>query len=160
VFGAIWLHDKSKGGYKPVRNRGLSAESILRKLLPYYRPGWRFALVYVAWTFLSRWHDTRGLERAADHERARADAKIVEMYGSGNLKILHFYVTPGVILRGERASLLWCLEREDRCIDPAVELLKPSISRCLEISPSADTRYKLTATTSPDTAPRRQSWCA
>ena len=124
----------------------MSAESILRKLLPYSSAGLVIALLYVAWTFLSRWHDTRGLERAAEHEKARADAKIVEMYGSGNLKILHFYVTPGVILRGQKGLLCYGVSNANTVrIDPGVEPLKPSISRCLEISPAANTRYKLTA---------------
>jgi len=124
----------------------LSAESIVRKLLPYSSAGLAIALLYVAWTFLSRWHDTRGLERAAEHEKARADAKIVEMYGSGNLKILHFYVTPGVILRGRKGLLCYGVSNAQAVrIEPEIEPLKPSISRCLEIAPWVDTRYKLTA---------------
>jgi len=124
----------------------LSAESILRKLLPYSSAGLVIALLYVAWTFLSRWHDTRGLEGAAEREKARADAKIVEMYGSGNLKILHFYVTPGVIPHGRKGLLCYGVSNANTVrIDPGIEPVKPSISRCLEISPAADTRYKLTA---------------
>ena len=124
----------------------MSAESILRKLLPYSSAGLVIALLYVGWTFLSRWHDTRGLERAAEHEKARADAKIVEMYGSGNLKILHFYVIPGVIPHGQKGLLCYGVSNANTVrIDPGVEPVKPSISRCLEISPAADTRYKLTA---------------
>ena len=124
----------------------MSAESILRKLLPYSSAGLVIAILYVAWTFLSRWHDTRGLESAAEREKARADAKIVEMYGSGNLKILHFYVTPGVILRGQKGLLCYGVSNAKTVrIDPGVEPLKPSISRCLEIAPAADTRYTLAA---------------
>jgi hypothetical protein len=124
----------------------LSAESILRKLLPYSSAGLVIAILYVAWTFLSRWQDTRGLQGVAEREKARADAKIVEMYGSGNLKILHFYVTPGVILRGQKGLLCYGVSNAKTVrIDPGVEPLKPSISRCLEISPAADTRYTFAA---------------
>ncbi len=124
----------------------MSAESILRKLLPYSSAGLIIALLYVAWTFLSRWQDTRGLERAAEHEKAKADAKIVEMYGSGNLKILHFYVTQGVIPRGQKGLLCYGVSNATAVrIDPGVEPVKPSIGRCLEISPAANTRYTLTA---------------
>ena len=124
----------------------MSAESILRKLLPYSSAGLVIALLYVAWTFLSRWHDTRGLERYAEHEKARADAKIVEMYGSGNLKILNFYVTPGVILRGQKGLLCYGVSNAQTVrIEPGVEPVKPSISRCIEIAPRKDTEYKLTA---------------
>ena len=124
----------------------MSAESTLRKLLPYTSAGLAISLVYVAWTFFSRWHDTRALERAADAEKARANAKIVEMYGSGNLKILHFYATPGVIPRGGKGLLCYGVSNAKTVrIEPGVEPLKPSISRCLEISPAADTRYSFTA---------------
>jgi hypothetical protein len=124
----------------------LSTESTLRKLLPYSSAGLVIAILYVAWTFLSRWHDTSAVERAADAERAKADAKIVEMYGSGNLKILHFYVTPAVIARGRKGLLCFGVANAKTVrIDPGVEPLKPSISRCIEISPTADTRYTFTA---------------
>ena len=124
----------------------MSAESTLRKLLPYSSAGLVIAILYVVWTFFSRWHDTSALERAANAERARADAKIVEMYGSGNLKILHFYATPGLIARGGKGLLCYGVANAKTVrVDPGVELLKPSISRCLEISPAADTRYTFTA---------------
>ena len=58
----------------------MSAESTLRKLLPYSSAGLVIAILYVAWTFFSRWHDTSAVVRTADAERARADAKIVEDY--------------------------------------------------------------------------------
>ena len=124
----------------------MSAESTLRKLLPYSSAGLVIAILYVAWTFFSRWHDTRALGRAAGVEKAKADAKIVEMYGSGKLKILHFYVTPGIIARGRKGLLCYgVVNAKSVRIEPGIEPLKPSISRCLEISPVADTRYTFTA---------------
>ena len=124
----------------------MSAERILRKLLPYSSAGLVIAILYVGWTFFSRWHYTSALERAANAERARADAKIIEMYGSGNLKILHFYATPGLIPRGRKGLICYgVVNAKTVRIDPGVEPLKPSISRCLEISPAADTRYTFTA---------------
>jgi len=114
--------------------------------LPYSSAGLVIAVLYVAWTFFSRWHDTSALERAANAERARADAKIVEMYGSGSLKILHFYATPGMIARGRKGLICYGVANAKTVrIDPGIEPLKPSISRCLEISPAADTRYTFTA---------------
>jgi hypothetical protein len=124
----------------------LNAERTLRKLLPYSSAGLVIAILYVAWTFFSRWHDTRSVERVADVERARADAKIVEMYGSGNLKIMHFYAIPGLISRGQKGLICYGVANAKTVrIDPGVEPLKPSISRCLEISPATDTRYTFTA---------------
>src|SRR5207245_765395 len=85
-------------------------------------------------------------QSAADAERARANLKIVEMYGSGNLKILNFYATPGAIPRGQKGLICYGVSNAKSVrIDPGVEPLAPSISRCIEIRPAADTKYTLTA---------------
>ena len=124
----------------------MSAESTLRKLLPYSSAGLAIAILYVAWTFFSRWHNSSAVERTKDAEKARANAKIVEIYGNGNLKIMHFYGMPGVIRRGHKGLLCYGVANAKTVrIDPVVEPVKPSISRCIEISPTADTEYKFTA---------------
>jgi len=124
----------------------LSVESTLRKLLPYSSAGLVIAILYVAWTFFSRWHNTSSVERTANAEKARANAKIVEIYGNGSLKIMHFYAMPGVIRRGQKGLLCYGVANAKTVrIDPGVEPVKPSISRCLEISPAADTEYTFTA---------------
>jgi len=120
--------------------------SVIRKLLPYTSATLCLALLYVAWTFFSRWSDDKSRAQAAEAERARANARIVEMYGSGRLKILDFYATSGVIRRGERTLLCYGVANAAAVrIEPAVEALKPSLGRCVEISPAEDTRYTLTA---------------
>src|SRR5207302_3112099 len=40
VFGAIWLHDKSKGGYKPVRIGDRAPKVFFGSCCPTRRPGW------------------------------------------------------------------------------------------------------------------------
>jgi len=124
----------------------LSLESTLRKLLPYTTAGVVIALLYVGWIFFSRWNDNHEIERAAEDQKARANAKIVDMYGSGKLKILNFYVTPGVIIKGTKGML--CYGVSDAVtvrIEPRVEDVKPALSRCVEIAPVKDTEYKITA---------------
>jgi hypothetical protein len=124
----------------------VSAESAIRKLLPYTSAGLAIAILYVGWTFLSRWNDNRSRDRAADAERSKADAKIVEMYGSGNLKILNFYATPGVLKRGQKGLICYGVSNAKTVrIEPGVEPVTPSISRCVEIAPGADTKYTLAA---------------
>ncbi|HTM47781.1 MAG TPA: hypothetical protein VL285_03830 [Bryobacteraceae bacterium] len=124
----------------------MSAESFFRKLLPYTSAGLAIAVLYVAWVFVSRWTGNRSGQQTAEAEKAKADARIVEMYGSGKLKILHFYVTPGVIRKGQKALMCYGVANARSVkIEPGVERLVPSINRCLEIAPAADTRYTLTA---------------
>ena len=124
----------------------MSLGSILRKLLPYTTAALCVALMYVAWVFFSRWNSNRAIERAAEAQKARANARIVEMYGSGELKILSFYAVPGIVRRGQKGLLCYGVSSAHSVrIEPGVEPLKPSISRCVEISPATDTRYTLTA---------------
>src|SRR5436190_1813875 len=111
----------------------MSAESTLRKLLPFTTVGLALALLYVGWTFYSRWNYARAAKQAAEHERAKANAKIVEMYGSGNLKILNFYATPGILRRGQKGLVCYGVSNATTVrIEPGVEALKPSMSRCVE----------------------------
>jgi len=118
----------------------LRAEGIIRKLLPYTSAALALAVLYVAWTFFSRWNDNRARERAAEAEKAKADAKIVEMYGSGNLKILNFYGSPGVIRRGGKWLLCYGVANAKTVrIEPGIEALATSISRCVAISPAKET---------------------
>jgi hypothetical protein len=116
---------------------------LIRKVL-WFTMG--LAGLYLAWTFYSRWNQNREVERAAEAERAKANAKIVELYGSGSLKILNFYTTKGTIDRGEKTLLCYGVSNAAVVhIEPGVEPLKPSLSRCIEIAPRQDTQYTLTA---------------
>ena len=124
----------------------MRTESIVRKLLPYTTAGVVIALLYLGWTFFSRWNDNRSIEQSAADQKARADAKVVEMFGSGKLKILNFYVAPGVILRGQKGMLCYGVSNAQTVrIEPEVEPVKPALSRCVEIAPKRDTEYKITA---------------
>jgi hypothetical protein len=119
--------------------------SLIRKLLPYTSATLVLALIYLAWTFYSRWNNTRSLQQAVDIERAKADAQIVKMY-TGDLKILSFYTPAGTIRRGEKTLLCYGVASAAKVrIEPGVEPLKPSLSRCVEVSPAKNTLYTLTA---------------
>jgi hypothetical protein len=118
---------------------------LIRRLLPFTTAALVLALLYVAWTFYSRWNRNRSIEEAAQAEKARANAEIVRKY-AGELKILSFYTTAGTIRRGEKTLLCYGVVSAAKVrIEPAVEPVKPSLSRCVEVSPAADTSYTLTA---------------
>jgi hypothetical protein len=118
---------------------------LLRRLLPYTTATLVLALLYVAWTFYSRWNRNRNIEQAAEAQKARANAEIVSKY-AGDLKILSFYTTAGNIRRGEKSLLCYGVASAVTVrIDPGVEPVKPSLSRCVEVSPAENTQYTLTA---------------
>ena len=104
------------------------------------------AALYVGWVFFSRWNENRRAEQEAEAARARDNAKIVEMFGSGDLKILNFYASAGTIRHGEKTLLCYGVSNATTVrIEPGVEPLKPSLSRCVPATPAEDTQYTLTA---------------
>ena len=124
----------------------MRAVNVIRKLLPYTTALLVLAVLNLAWTFYSRWNNKRAIEQAAETAKAQADAQIVKMYASGNLKIHNFYATPGIIHRGEKGLICYGVSDATTVrIEPGVEPVKPSLSRCVEISPKEDTRYTIAA---------------
>lgn len=119
---------------------------LIRRLLPYTSIALGIAVLYAAWTIVSRRMENRRLEEAAQARRMEAYKRDVQMYGSGQVKILSFYATPAPLVRGSKARLCYgvAYARTVR-IEPPVERVWPSLSRCLEIAPKKDTRYTLTA---------------
>jgi len=121
-------------------------ERLIRRLLPYSSVAVIVALAYVGWIFVSRSMAHRASERAAEAERAKADQKIVQAYGDGHVKVLSFYASPATLKRGEKGLLCYGVANAKTVrIEPKMEPVHPSLSRCLEIRPEAETRYTLTA---------------
>ncbi len=61
-------------------------------------------------------------------------------------RILQFYAAPNVATPGQPASLCYGVENATAVkLDPPVEELRPSFSRCFPVSPAKDTTYTLTA---------------
>ena len=127
----------------PVEKRSMQ---VLRKVLPYTTAAVVLGALYTAWVFTSRWNVNRRMERAAAAQQAKFDREITEAYGSGQLKILSFYASPGMIRRGEKALLCYGVANAKAVrLDPAVERVWPSASRCFPVMPDRDIRYTLTA---------------
>jgi len=127
----------------PDDNRSMQ---VLRKVLPYTTAGVVLGALYVTWVFASRWNDNRRSEQAAAAQRSKLDREITELYGTGRLKILSFYATPGLIRRGEKALLCYgVVNARTVRLDPPAERIWPSASRCFTVIPNRETRYTLTA---------------
>ena len=119
--------------------------SLIRKLLPYTSATFVLALLYLSWTFYSRWNNSHSLQKAAEAEKAKADAQIVKTY-AGELKILNFYTPAGTIRHGAKALLCYSVAGAAKVrIEPGVEPLQPSLSRCVEVAPAKNTLFTLTA---------------
>ena len=120
--------------------------TVLRKLLPYTTAGVIIAMLYVGWIFFSRWQLERETQRrAAEHKREEAQ-KVVEAYGGGNVKILAFNATPGIVRPGATATLCYGVSNAKTVrIEPEVKDIWPSMNRCVDIAPKKDTTYTITA---------------
>jgi hypothetical protein len=120
---------------------------MIQRLLPVTSIALVLALVYAGWTLMSRRQANRASERAAATERAKADQQIVKMYGDGHLKILAFYASPASLKRGEKGLVCYGVANAKVVrIEPDVEPVSPSMSRCVAIvGPARETQYTLTA---------------
>ena len=121
--------------------------SRLRALLPVTTVALIIAILYVAWTFYSRYEANRKAEADAHNraaERNRHDVQ--QLLGSGDLSIRTLTIDKASIRTGETAQLCYSVAAATAVkIDPPVADLKPSYLHCLEIAPRATTTYTLTA---------------
>jgi len=103
-------------------------------------------VLYLGWTFYSR-KSANGEFAERIQERKSSDAqKTIDAYGGDKLTILAFYGMPGTINRGKSAQLCYGVSNaKDVRIDPPVDYVWPSLSRCVNISPTRDTEYTLIA---------------
>ncbi len=118
----------------------------IRTLLPYTSIAVLLAMLYAGWTLWSR-HSANA--RAVEQQRAEEahrDADITRIYGNGAVKIMSFYASPSSVRPGEKALLCYGVSNAKTVtIEPHLDDVSPSISRCLEIHPRQNTEYKLTA---------------
>jgi hypothetical protein len=124
-------------------------KSVFRNPLLYSSIVVFLGLVYLGWVFLSRWETNREFERRAEEKAAQKradDLRGVDLAGGDRFEILNFYITPGVIKRGEEARLCYGVSNTKTVkLDPPADSMWPSLSRCIYVSPKKDTTYTLTA---------------
>ena len=106
--------------------------------------------IYLGWVYFSRWSENHALtERLEEHKEAQARAQasaMLKAYGGERLTILAFYASPPGIRRGQKAQLCYGVSNSRSVrIEPPVENVWPSLSRCVEVSPRTDTVYRLIA---------------
>lgn len=107
-------------------------------------------LLYLGWTFLSRWQSDKQLEQQNKQQQAEKrraeDERSIETLGGDRFEILNFYISPGEIRRGETAELCYGVSNAKSVqLEPSTESMWPSLNRCFEIAPKKDTTYTLTA---------------
>ena|SRR5437867_1898444 len=109
------------------------------RLLRYRYIPLAIALLYLGWTFYERgtaWKP-RPRPAAAYKDYAGWD-------GTTTVKVLQFYTTSGLLTEGEKATVCYGVANAKTVrLDPPVESLSPSLSRCFFVAPERDTRYTL-----------------
>jgi hypothetical protein len=121
-------------------------ESILRRVIPFMGVAIVIAALYVAWTFYSRWNSNQEAERARSDKEVADARRTVELMGNGEFKIMSFYAVPMGIRRGEHSTMCFGVSAAKSIkIEPEVEPVKPTLTRCLPVSPKKTTEYTLTA---------------
>ena len=103
------------------------------------------SVLFLGWVLLSRGPAaTQPAAPVAAPARKTDDA--VAFYGNGQLKVLSFYASPVEVRRGSRALVCYGVSNASAVrIEPALGETWPSTSRCLEVTGTKDTEYKLTA---------------
>lgn len=120
---------------------------IIRKLLPFTSIALVLAVLYVGWMFYSRWEENRELERKRSEAAAQNAKEVVQELGGSELKILSLSLDRGLIRRGEKLTLCYGVANAKKVkIDPPPkDETWPSMQRCVEVAPTRDTTYTLTA---------------
>jgi hypothetical protein len=97
------------------------------------------SVLYTGWVFWQR----HSAENAPPPARVERDP--LAQYGK-ELKILQFYAPQGEIAAGQKALLCYGVVNATAVrLEPPVETVWPSVSRCFEVRPAKTTRYTLTA---------------
>jgi hypothetical protein len=103
------------------------------------------SMLYTGWVFWQR-HNTE-----TQSKPLRVERDPLAEYGKA-LKILQLYTTSGEIQAGQKALLCYGVVNATAVrLDPPVEKVWPSVSRCFEVMPTRTTRYTLTAEGADDT---------
>ena len=118
----------------------------LRRLMPYLGLLIVAGLIYDGAIFYSRWSARRNAAQAQKDAELAKDQKVVKLLGSDGLKIVSFYAAPSTLKRGAHTDICYGVSGAKNVrLEPAVDEVWPSMSRCVQASPRATTQYTLTA---------------
>lgn len=105
-----------------------------------------FACIYLGLVYYSRKSASRELIKDLEERKASQERAVVDAYGGQTLAILNFYANPATIRKGETTEICYSVPNAESVrIEPTVENVWPSLSRCVEVSPTSDTVYTLIA---------------
>jgi len=94
--------------------------------------------LYVGWVL---WQ--RHASQSAPRQKVAEDP--LAKYG-GQVQIVQFYSSNGIIAHGGKAQLCYgAVNAKEVRLDPPVEKVWPSLSRCFDVAPAKTTHYTLTA---------------
>ncbi|MBI1739041.1 MAG: hypothetical protein HYR58_07315 [Acidobacteria bacterium] len=104
-------------------------------------------LLVIGWIFFSRWQENREIEQRALEKQREENRRAVKFLGGNRFEILQFYASPGLIRRGETAQLCYGVSNAKTVrVEPRpASGVWPSLSRCVEVAPTKNTTYTLTA---------------
>jgi len=124
-----------------------SGRNFASKLLPYTTVLLLIVAGYVGWIFYSRKQDAKAAIEKAEQQKAEQNKKVVDqVFGSGQVKLLNFSISPIRLRRGESAHMCYGVSNAvSVTIEPHVEDTKPSYNHCFDIIPTKDTTYTITA---------------
>jgi hypothetical protein len=131
----------------PDPPRPANPSSPFKAILPYTTILLVIAILYVAWTFYSRYRDNQQAIKAAAEKKAQQQQDVnSRIFGSGEVKINQFYADTGLLTRGQTTQICYGVVNASTVkIDPSVgEALKPSWGHCAEIAPKKTTTYTIT----------------
>jgi hypothetical protein len=104
------------------------------------------AVGYAAWVMIGRYMENRRIEERDRLQREVAGHVLPSDLSGTKLKILQFYAVPAQLRPREKGKICYSVvNAKSLRIDPPVEAVWPSLSRCFEVAPQATTRYRLTA---------------
>jgi hypothetical protein len=120
---------------------------IIRKMLPYSTALLIIVALYVGYTVFSRWKERHDYNEKLAQEEIEGAKKSYEAYGSGQPKVLNFNISPGIIQKGDKATICYGVSNASTVkIDPKPdENIWPSHARCVAVSPKKTTKYVITA---------------
>lgn len=122
------------------------SKSLLRNPLVYSSSLLLIAALCVGWIMWSRWEENREIERRAAEKRREDDRQAVEMMGGNRFEIISFYASAGEIRRGQTVTLCYGVANARKvALEPQSNPVWPSYARCVDVTPTKDTTYTLTA---------------
>jgi len=118
-----------------------------RRPAPFVIAAIAVSVLFLGWVLLSRGPAVTQTAAAAPvAAAAEKTAATLAYYGNGKLKVLSFYASPVEVRRGSRALVCYGVSNASAVrIEPALGETWPSTSRCVEVTATKDTEYKMTA---------------